>query len=152
MCPTIIATYPSSGFAQSSAPNVFLDECNYHDPPLNFNHWSTPDGTTNAYFIVDAGAKVRVTNIRLRNAANGPYNDRGTRDYQIYASEDDPENLSTLIAEGTLAHVEGLSCDATPNIDIPLNVVARYLKFVAVNYHEKSAVLKFFGITYEFPA
>ena len=46
-------------------------ECN-----LNFEHWSGPDNTANAWFIRDLGCYQRVTRIFLRNSYNSDFKDR----------------------------------------------------------------------------
>ena len=49
-------------------------------------YWLNPDnGPANAYIVVDLGAAYRLSSLQMFNAHNGPFNDRGTGNFNIVA-------------------------------------------------------------------
>jgi hypothetical protein len=103
------------------------------------SYWLAPDGVTNAYFTVDLGESMDIQTLTLRNTHNAQHNDRGTRDFQVWASNsvDGSNQLvnPTLILDGTLTTSMGGNGDA----DVPLDTFTylnglqpgsyRYLRF-----------------------
>ncbi len=103
------------------------------------SYWLAPDGVTNAYVTVDLGESVDIQTLALRNTHNGQHNDRGTRDFQAWASNsvDGSNQLVNpiLILDSTLTTSMGGNGDA----DVPLDTFTylnglqpgsyRYLRF-----------------------
>jgi hypothetical protein len=106
--------------------------------------WVGRDHTLDEYFVVDLREALRLERIELLPTHNGVHNDRGTKDYEVWASleiDDSGELVAPkLIASGTLPDVAGLG-DAIPVTHLPedsakwKDIDARYVKFVAQTYY-----------------
>jgi hypothetical protein len=106
--------------------------------------WLGPEGVAPSYFTIDLEHPDinvnHVAEIRLRNTHNANFNDRGTRDFRVWAADavDGSNQLinPTVILEGRLPNVAGLN----PPPDTVFTAAngltetdARYLKFEALS-------------------
>ena len=112
------------------------------------NYWLGRQGTANEWFILDLGAPVDVRWLLLRNTHNTQYNDRGTRNFQVWgAGAVDASNLlvsPTLMLTGLLQDVDGqnpiLGQAFTSQNGLATGSV-RYLKFQVVSNEPSGAGL-----------
>jgi hypothetical protein len=106
--------------------------------------WLAPEGAVPSYFTIDLAHPDlnigHVAEIRLTNTHNGGFNDRGTRDFRVWAADavDGGNQLINpmVILEGRLPNVAGL--DPPPaTVFTAANGLfetdARYLKFEALS-------------------
>lgn len=78
---------------------------------FGFNYWLGREGVTQENFTVDLGDFYDIDELRLRNTHNDPHNDRGTQDFEIWASKSvnaygDPINPQLILAS-RLSNVTG---------------------------------------------
>ena len=97
----------------------------------------------NEYFTIDLWGRFDVERIELMNTHNSRGNDRGTKDFEIWAA--DEINGNKLVAPRLVLHGT-LPCRFDAGKDIPYDVFsvaagdfslfnARYVMFVAKTYH-----------------
>ncbi len=95
-------------------------------PNAGSSYWLGSDGNPNEYFTLDLGASQLVQTISLRNTHNQAANDRGTRTFELWASNsvDGSNQLvnPVKILAGTLSTTRGPNNDAM----IPLDVFNEY--------------------------
>jgi len=101
----------------------------------NPNYWLGPQGSSQAYFVLDLGAVYNLQSVDLFNTHNDGAFDRGTGDFQIYVSNSitsTPSNGMDLISpslalSGTLI----LTGDPIPaqSFDFGPGISAQYLRF-----------------------
>ena len=110
-----------------------------------YSYWLGRERTSDEYFVIYLAGKYNVDRIELVNTHNGDGNDRGTKDFEIWAADKvNGENelvAARLVLKGTLP------CRFGAGADIPVDVYsaakgdlspfsARYVKFVAKSYYE----------------
>jgi hypothetical protein len=113
---------------------------------LNSGYWLGREQTPNEYFILDLADRFDVERIELMNTHNSIGNDRGTKDFEIWAADEidrDSELVAPrLVLKGTLP------CRFGAGPKIPFDVFsaasgdfprfqARYVKFVAKTYYHR---------------
>jgi hypothetical protein len=103
------------------------------------NYWLGSDGVLNEYFILDLGSAIPISLVSLRNTHNAQWNDRGTENFEIWASNEiDVSNelvSPQLILSGSLSNVNGLypiPADVFTEANGLTLTTARYLKFIAL--------------------
>ena len=113
--------------------------------------WLLPVNATKQGFVLDIGLgqspAPTYTAVELRNTHNSNYNDFGTRDFTIEASDDAESQQWETVASGTLpsAISKGSSMPwVTVNTDKPVS--ARYLRFTGVNFYGHGIGLNGFRI------
>lgn len=77
------------------------------EPSQDGSFWLGRDGVAAEYFVIDLGSAQNIGSFQLFNTRNGPYNDRGTGNFQIHGSNDLadlnlPSSGGTQVASGTL--------------------------------------------------
>jgi len=106
-------------------------------------YWLGRNYTMDEYFILDLGEVYTIDRIELQNTHNRGYNDRGTADFEIWASLGvdannellDPRLILDSMLMDRCAYGYNIPFDvfSAPNGDFP-PFNARYLKFVANTY------------------
>lgn len=56
------------------------------EPGQDGSYWLGRDNQPTGYFVIDLGAPTALGSFQLFNTRNGPYDDRGTGNFQIYGS------------------------------------------------------------------
>jgi hypothetical protein len=109
------------------------------------SYWVGREQTPDEYFIIYLAGRYRVERIELVNTHNGPVNDRGTKDFEIWAA-DEVDQDNELIAPRLV--LKGcLPCRFGAGPKIPADVFttdkgdferfeARYVKFVSKTYYQ----------------
>lgn len=102
--------YATGTFA---AGNIFDQQAGAIIEPVQTNYWIAPDnGTANAFITIDLGAEQSLTSLSLFNTHNANYNDRGTGDFTVTASDSVTDlgggnfalsGAITTVVSGTLA-------------------------------------------------
>ena len=107
---------------------------------FGINYWLGREGVPTESFTIDLMSDVPIVDLLLCNTHNDPHNDRGTRDFRVYASSavDGSNELvdPVLILDGRLPNVAGLNpipstVFTAANGLTPVN--ARYLKFESLS-------------------
>ena len=109
------------------------------DDIFGVNYWLGRQGRIGEYFTLDLGQNFQIEEIHLRNTHNTQHNDRGTAEFEIWASQSIDSNKQPVtpvrILTGTLTDASGMSplpTDKFTSADGLVVTNARYLKFVAV--------------------
>jgi len=129
----------SSAFDVSKVTDMRLDE----EYAGVMSYWIGRNNTPNEFFTLDLGGLFLIDGIELQNTHNRGYNDRGTREFEIWAATevDGANNLINpqLILDSVMANRWGTG------YDIPFDVFSaaagdfaafegRYVQFVANSY------------------
>ena len=64
------------------------------EPDQDGSYWLGRQGVSSGYFVIDLGTPRAIGSFEIFNTRNGPYDDRGTGDFEIYGS-------NSLVASGT---------------------------------------------------
>jgi len=133
----------SGTYAVSKVTDMRLDEGGLANKLPGISYWLGRNLTQNEWFTLDLERPYTIDRLELQNTHNRGSNDRGTRNFEIWASlEVDGSNdlvNSFLIMAGTMADPRGT------NYDIPLDAFsveagdfsefrARYIQFVAKDW------------------
>jgi hypothetical protein len=74
------ATFPASAILNAQTGSIT-------EPNQDGSYWlNTDNGPANAYIVIDLGAQYHITSFDLFNTHNANFNDRGTGDFSIEAS------------------------------------------------------------------
>ncbi|CAM3067380.1 PEPxxWA-CTERM sorting domain-containing protein [Sphingomonas antarctica] len=114
-----------------SADNIFDQQTGAIDENAqDGSYWLNPDnGNVNAAISIDLGSKYRLSSFDLFNTHNAQYNDRGTGNFSIVASNSASFTTFTTIASGTL-NPEQQGTPLSAQTFTSLNTGAyRYLQF-----------------------
>ncbi len=127
------SAYNNVGFNQGAFPASRVTD-GRRDDTHSGSYWLGSDGDATEYFTLDLGSSQPVQSIALRNTHNDQYNDRGTRTFQLWASNgvDGSNRLvdPALILEGTLTTSHGPAGDTM----IPLDYFNEYNGLAPGNY------------------
>ena len=108
------SAYNGAPFDQGTFPARYVTDGNPADT-YGASYWLGSDGQVNEHLTLDLGEARDVMTIALRNTHNGAYNDRGTKDFRIWASNavDGSSQLvdPVLILDGTLSTSLGGNMD-----------------------------------------
>jgi len=107
------------------------------------SYWLGPEGNANASFTLDLGVSRDIKSLAFRNTHNANFNDRGTRQFAVYGSNqiDGSSNLVNpqLVLQGALTTSRGTAGDPWVPVDV-FNLQTgvnggryRYLRFDALN-------------------
>jgi len=122
-----------------------VNDGNTDETESGTSYWLGREQTPDEYFIIYLSGRFDVERIELVNTHNGPGNDRGTKDFEIWAADEvDQESelvAPRLVLEGTLP------CRFGAGGTIPADVFstaerhfpqfqAKYIKFVAKTFYE----------------
>jgi len=132
------SAYNGAPFDQGQFPARYITDGNPADTS-GASFWLGTDGQANEHLTLDLGQARDVMTIALRNTHNGSYNDRGTRDFRIWASNavDGSNQLvdPVVILESTLSTSLGGNMDTLLPTDTFSNATGlaqgsyRYLMF-----------------------
>jgi hypothetical protein len=108
-----------------------------------FQEWLGRESTNNQYLVIDLGASYALSQINLYNTHNGQYNDSGTQNFQIDASNSvsfidaavdyDLSGPITTILSGVLSDTSG-QASITPDQFSVNGGSYRYLRFTALDF------------------
>ena len=122
------------------AQNILSQQTGSIQEDFANGYWiNVDDGPADAYIVIDLGALYQITSIEFFNTHNGPYNDRGTGDFQIHAGNSlggltsngfDLNGALTMINSGTLSADTSSNTFLTPQ-DFTVSDAGtyRYLRF-----------------------
>jgi hypothetical protein len=110
-----------------------------------YSYWLGRERTEDEYFIIYLAGRFDIERIELVNTHNGSGNDRGTRDFEIWAADAVDQDNELVAPRLVLKGV--LPCRFDAGAEIPADVFstaagdfkpfnARYVKFVAKTYYE----------------
>ncbi|NQT52552.1 PEP-CTERM sorting domain-containing protein [bacterium] len=115
------SAYNGQPFNAGSYPARFIVDGRLDDTSTQ-TFWLGSDGDPTEYVTVDLGVATDIQSLVLRNTHNGSSNDRGTRDFRVWASNtvDGGNQLisPTLILDGTLTTSIGPNGDTLIPLDI----------------------------------
>ena len=146
----------AAGFVFDNQLAVTIPEPDQAFGDLNGGYWLGKDFDFNEFFVVDMVGFVSIDRFEIFNTHNAFFNDRGTRDFQIYGSNQiaalapgetgaggfDLAN-PTLLVNSTLTPYQTLTNDPiepqsfTPTSNLPY----RYLRFNALSQYPTSGSL-----------
>lgn len=132
--------YPADPFLAGAFPASNVTNESFGEGGGDF--WLGREGIAAEHFTVDLEEVMTIAEIRLRNTHNRQFNDRGTRDFRILASDavDGSNQLVNpqVILEGRLPNNAGFT-EAPPTTFTAANglavVDARYLRFESLSAH-----------------
>ena len=131
------SVYANSGeySANYSADNIFDQQLGaINETAQDDSYWLYPDSTPGAGSIsIDLGAEYRLGSFDLFNTHNAFYNDRGTGNFSLVASNDPTFATFTTVASGTLtAEAQGTPLSAQTYASSS-NGLFRYVQFRATS-------------------
>lgn len=132
--------FPADPFLGGSFPASNVTNGSFGEGGGDF--WLGREGIPAEHFTLDLQEVMSIAEITLRNTHNRQFNDRGTRDFRILASDEvDGSNQLVnpqVILEGRLPNNAGFS-DAPPTTFTAANGLtatdARYLRFESLSAH-----------------
>ena len=113
-----------------------------------FNFWLAENGKSGADqgFILDLGCAKLALGVRIKNAQNRNYRDRGTKKFRLLSSKSSPSGPWKTILEGDLDDIELKKVQPIKQLTFETPAVARFVKFELLEFWGKGGGLQYFAV------
>jgi hypothetical protein len=158
--PNFFNTGPfSAGFVFDNQSALVIPEPNQFAADADGGYWLGKEGDVTEFFVVDLGSVLPIISVDVYNTHNAFYNDRGTRDFQIFGSNTIAPLVSgepgaggfdlvapTLLTSGTLLFQTFQDDPIEPQTFTTGSGNFRYLRFQTLNENPPGGVGGFSGV------
>ena len=133
--------------------SIFSNECDQSaDGNYLGSYWNGRDQGIYEYINIDLQIHVSILSVDIKNGHNAGDNDRSTKDFALDISQCGYD--WTRVVTDILENAINQQCPDITTENYPVNKVARYVRFMALGYHQESSgsSLQYLHINVDFPA